>query len=419
MINSQNRLILIVFVALAYLSPALRYSREKETLAGRKFVETSSTNRFDVVPDFKTEIITADPSVPSVHVASLCEMPDGKLCATWYGGSHEGARDVCIYGSTRGPAEGKSWSIPQALVSRASAAQELQRPIKKIGNAMVFADPVGKLRLIYVTVSIGGWSTSSLNLKTSRDGGRTWLPSRRLILSPFFNLSELVKNKACALSDGSWAVPIYHECLAKFPEILWINESPAGELAWSKTRLFGGRSALQPALVPLDSQNAIALCRDCSSMKKIQLTRSTDAGQNWSHPQPIALPNPDSGLDALRLSDGRILLAFNDSSTGRDKLRLALSADAGMTWSRCATLEAERGAEFSYPYLIQGRNGRIHLVYTWKRKSIKHAAFNVEWLNVQPKETLTPLGGPPPGALSAALDPEFKGERLADRDHSL
>ncbi len=88
----------------------------------------------------------------------------------------------------------------------------------------------------------------------------------------------------------------------------------------------------------------------------------------------------------LRLRDGRLLLAFNDSETGRDTLRLAISADGGLNWSRSSTLESEPDAEFSYPFLIQTKDGRIHLVYTWKRQAIKHAEFNLAWLEAQPKE---------------------------------
>jgi predicted neuraminidase len=224
-----------------------------------------------------------------------------------------------------------------------------------------------------------------LNVKTSRDAGQTWGTSQRLTLSPFLNLSELVKNNPAALSDGGWAVPIYQEFLAKFPEILWLNETAGGGLSWSKTRIFGGRSALQPALVPQSQSAAMVLCRDSSAMRKIRLSRSTDVGENWSPPETLTLPNPDSGLDALRLFDGRILLAFNDSSTGRDNLSLALSEDGGLNWTRRVILENEPGAEFSYPYLIQTRDGRLHLVYTWKRKAIKHAVFNLAWLDAQAK----------------------------------
>lgn len=380
------RFVIIALVVLPYVPPLLKHWQENRESAHRTFVVPPSPALLETAPDFKAKLITPAPTVASVHVASVCELPDGSLRAAWYGGSHEGARDVNIFWSVRSPGPDQLWSEPAVLVSRASAMQELRRPIKKVGNAILFADSVGPLRLVYVTISLGGWSTSSLNVKTSRNGGQTWLPSQRLTLSPFFNLSELVKNNPCALSDGGWAVPIYHEFLAKCPEILWLKETPTGELQWSKTRIFGGRSAIQPALVPLDHEAAIALCRDCSPRKKIQFTRSKEQGLDWSPSQSLELPNSDSGLDALRLFDGRILLAFNDSRTGRDNLSLALSEDGGSTWLRCATLESEAGAEFSYPYLIQGRDGRIHLVYTWKRKSIKHAAFNPAWLNAQPKK---------------------------------
>jgi len=382
----QVRAILIALVLLAYLPPAIRLRNEEKISAGRTFVVPAPTRAVTTTPEFKAEPIPTDPVARSVHVASVCEAADGRLCAAWYGGSHEGARDVNIFWSTRAPASDSGWSKPEVLVSAASAAQELRRPIKKVGNAVLFAGSTGQLRLIYVTVSVGGWSTSSLNVKNSRDGGLSWSPSQRLTLSPFFNLSELVKNQPCLLSDGSWALPIYHECLAKFPEILWLNETSTDSLSWRKTRVFGGRSALQPALVPLNAESAIALCRDYSSERRIRLTRSTDAGMNWSTPEPLPLPNSDSGLGAARLSDGRILLAFNDSKTGRDNLRLALSSDEGRSWLRSATLEAEPSEEFSYPFLIQTRDGQIHLVYTWKRKAIKHAAFNLAWLDAQPKD---------------------------------
>jgi predicted neuraminidase len=383
--NPLARSILMVLVVLACLPPVVTSWQEKGKTGQRVFVIPSPAGEAETAPDFKAELITPGPVAPSVHVASVCEGPDGRLNAAWYGGSREGAADVDIFWSQREPGADKPWSKPRALVSRDSAMRELRRPIKKVGNAVLFANGAGQLRLIYVTVSLGGWSTSSLNVKTSRDAGQTWGNSQRLTLSPFFNFSELVKNNPAGLSDGGWAVPIYHEFLAKFPEILWMRETAGGGLSWSKTRLFGGHSALQPALVPLDQRAAIVLCRDSSAMRRIQVSRSTDLGMNWSPPQSLTLPNCDSGLDALRLFDGRMLLAFNDSPTGRDNLSLALSDDGGLNWSRRAILESEPGAEFSYPYLIQARDGRVHLVYTWKRKAIKYAAFNLAWLDTQAK----------------------------------
>ena len=313
------------------------------------------------------------------HVASICELPDGRLVAAWYAGSREGAHDVAIYLSTRAPDDGR-WSSPRAVVTRESAARDLNRYIRKVGNAVIFADGAGRLSLLYVTVSIGGWSGSSLNITTSTDGGATWTQSQRLTLSPFFNLAELVKNAPAGLVYGQWAVPIYHELLSTFPEMLWLDESQEGVRA-TKSRVSAGWFGYQPAITPLDVNAALALLRSDDAANTVSIARTDDGGETWSTPHALDLPNPDAGLDAIRLSDGRLILAFNDSKMGRENLRLALSTDEGQTWARIATLAEEPGADFSYPFLMQASNGEVHLVYTWKRAAIRHVVFNVPWLD--------------------------------------
>jgi len=330
-------------------------------------------------PFFAEEVVNPDSSDAMSHVASLSQLPDGRLVATWYAGSREGAGDVAIYFATRAPADPR-WSSPRAIVTRESATRDLNRYIKKVGNAVVFANPAGKLWLLYVTVSIGGWSGSSLNLTTSMDGGATWSRSERLTLSPFFNLSELAKNAPAALHYGTWAVPIYHELISTFPEVLWLDETQGG-LRATKSRVSAGWFGYQPALMPLSANGALAVLRNDDNSKTVSAARTEDGGRTWSTPQALNLPNADAGLDAVRLSDGRLLLAFNDSKTGRENLRLALSADEGQTWTRVATFAEEPGADFSYPFLMQASNGDVHLVYTWKRTAIRHITFNIAWLD--------------------------------------
>jgi predicted neuraminidase len=336
-------------------------------------------------PFFHEEFINPDSPLPMSHVASICELPDGRLAAAWYAGSREGARDVAIFLSTRAP--GKSaWSKPRSIVTRQSTARDLNRSIDHVGNAVIFADSTGLLELLYASITVGGWSGSSLNLTTSADEGLTWTPSQRLTLSPFFNFTELVKNAPVALTDGSWVVPIYTEFIGKFPELLWLRKC-GGDFLATKSRIAGGRAGFQPALVTLSTNAALAFLRDCSPQRKIAISHTTDAGRTWTSPTDIDLPNADSGLDALRLTDGRLLLAFNDSKIGRENLRLAVSVDAGRTWMRVATLAEEAGSSFSYPFLIQGGDGYVHLVYTWNRKAIKHVEFNAAWLDERQHET--------------------------------
>ena len=261
--------------------------------------------------------------------------------------------------------------------------------MKKVGNALLFSDGSERVNLLYVSIALGGWSASTLNLKTSADGGRTWSPSQRLQLSPFFNLSELVKNQPASLCDGGWAVPIYHEMAGKFSELLWLSEL-GGSMRYRKTRINGGATGFQPALVPLSAKGALVLARDNSPASQLLASRSEDGGDSWSALASAGLPNPRSGLDAIRLRDGRLLLAFNDTRDNRENLRLAVSTDEGAIWQRVnPLLEDESGKEFSYPFLRQSNDGSIHLVYTWKRKGIRHVTFNAAWLDTQ-------LGGKAP-----------------------
>jgi predicted neuraminidase len=354
--------------------PWLRADRSMPAFAIPPHVQSAAAT-----PSLREQFIDPKSPHPMSHVASIGELPDGTLVATWYAGSREGAGDVAIYLSSRASGQ-DGWSPPRAIVTRESAARELNRHIRKVGNSLIFADSAGKLWLLYVTVSIGGWSGSSLNLTTSADRGVTWAPSQRLTLSPFFNLAELVKNAPVALSGGGWAVQIYHELASTFPEVLWLDDA-AGGIRATKSRMSAGWFGYQPALTPIDHSRALALLRDDGSANAVTVARTEDAGETWSPPQPLNLPNPDAGLDAIRLQDGRLLLAFNDAVNSRENLRLAMSSDEGRTWRRVATLAEEPGADFSYPFLMQTRSGDVQLVYTWKRAAIRHVAFNVAWLD--------------------------------------
>ena len=273
-------------------------------------------------------------------------------------------------------------------MDRVSASRELSRYVKKVGNPLLFSDPGGRLWLVYVTIAVGGWSGSSLNITWSDDGGSNWSKSQRLTLSPFFNISELVRNRPLPLSSGGFAVPIYHECLGYFPEILWLqSRSNSPEVHFKKSRMTGGNSFIQPSVVVLSPSAARAFYRCRSYEKAIGTAITNDTGKNWSELQTLSLPNPDSALDALLLSDQRILLVFNDSTANRENLRLAVSHDQGRHWTRIATLDSEPRGEFSYPYMIRTEDGRIHLVYTWDRKRIAHVVFNEAWVDAQMEGT--------------------------------
>jgi predicted neuraminidase len=101
---------------------------------------------------------------------------------------------------------------------------------------------------------------------------------------------------------------------------------------------------------------------------------SNDAGRTWTPMTATRLANPSAGIDAIRLADGRFLLAYNPTSRGRNTLEVAISTD-GQAWRRAVTLEDAPG-EYSYPAMIQSRDGVVHVTYTWNRRRIRHVAID-------------------------------------------
>jgi predicted neuraminidase len=379
---SKRFVILLSLAALIiYAWPMWQWLRDTGQKDPQFVIDPPIAAAENAAPYFSEQFINPVLRGRMVHAASICQLKDGSLAAVWYGGSREGASDTAIYLSTRHPGVSPSWSKPKVVVNGEIASGELRRYVKTVGNCIIFTDYDDRLWLIYVTVSVGGWSGSSLDLKTSSDAGTNWTTSQRLTLSPFLNLAELVRNDPLSLVDGGFTIPIYHEFVGRFPELLRIGagvqDSP---VFFRKSRMAGGRSYIQPTIVPYGPTAAVAFYRNCSDARRVGIAFTGDAGATWSAPRNLDLPNPDSALNALLLSNGNILVAFNDSQHSRENLRLAVSRDRGVNWIRVATLDDMNDQEFSYPYMIKGQNGMIHMVYTWGRKRIKYVQFNEAWI---------------------------------------
>lgn len=311
----------------------------------------------------------------SAHAASLAELPDGRIAAAWFAGSREGAADVAVWYSVLDKA---GWRRPQPIASRESTAGGTFAHVRKIGNPVLYSEG-SWLHLWYVSVAVGGWAGSSLNHSVSTDGGLSWFKPTKLQTSPFANISTLARTAPIPLADGGLGLPIYHEFIAKHGE--WLRLSATGQII-DKVRMTHDRRTLQPAVVALDEQHAFAVLRDAGpGPGQVQTASSSDGGKTWQAGTALPIPNPNASVALLRLPSGRLLLAGNPQN-GREALLLWLSADDGKTWQASRTIEtaADGGAEFSYPALLLGRDGRIHLAYTWRRQGIKHASFSEAWL---------------------------------------
>lgn len=324
--------------------------------------------------EFASELLPS--AAASAHAATLAELPDGRLAAAWFAGSREGASDVAVWFSLR---DAQGWSAPRAIATRASTEAATLAAVRKVGNP-VLAVRSGRLHLWYVSAALGGWAGSSINHAVSADGGSTWSAAEKLVTSPFLNISTLVRTPPLALADGGLGLPVYHEFVAKHGE--WLRLSADGRIV-GKERLSLPRPGLQPAVAALDDRRALALLRDAGAGEgHVLATATADGGATWQALPALPIRNPNASVALLRLASGKLLLAANP---GRDRnvLQLFVSVDEGRTWqaSRIADSSPEKDAEFSYPALLQSRDGRIHLAYTWLRQGIRHVSFGEAWLS--------------------------------------
>lgn len=318
----------------------------------------------------------------AAHAAAATLRDDGKILAAWYEGSREGARDVLINSTLIDP---KNHVLSPALpiASPLQTEQDTWRYVRKVGNAIVHQSSDGRLILMYVSVSFGGWAASNLNIRFSDNGGLSWTPARRIVTSPFINISTLVKSKPLNLSNGNIAIPVYHEFLGKFGELLILD--PQGRVV-NKHRLSWGREAIQPSVVALSETEALALLRDSGEQhKRIASTRTSDGGDTWSPLQWLQLPNPNAAVAALTTKDGNIIMVFNNDEEERNNLSLAISTNLGKDWRVIHAFEDQepvpgKKIKFSYPYLIRGNDNDYHLFYTWQKHRIKYIHFNDAWL---------------------------------------
>ncbi len=318
----------------------------------------------------QSEFIYETAPFPSCHASTIAETPRG-LVVAWFGGTREGAPDVRIWSSRF--AEGK-WSAP-AEVATGTGADGKQAACF---NPVLFQAKDGPLLLFYKSGGHPqGWAAF---WKTSADSGATWSAATALpegFVGP-------VKNKPVLLSDGSLLCGSSIET-RESPSKWRVQFERTADLGatWTKTDFLNDGlaiSAIQPSILFLGGEKLLAIGRTRQS-RLFQIT-SDDLGKTWGAMKLIALPNPNSGTDAVTLRDGRHLLIYNHTAKGRTPLNLALSRD-GTNWEAALTLENEPG-EYSYPAIIQTADGLVHATYTWKRQRVRHVVIDPAKLQTRP-----------------------------------
>ncbi|MBO5625549.1 MAG: family 78 glycoside hydrolase catalytic domain [Prevotella sp.] len=346
---------------------------------------------------------------PQCHSASIVETTKGDLVATYFGGTKERNPDVSIWVS-RKPKGSKTWTAPQMVADgvelkplkpnpegKVSQVVTPQKPAFKgkfmpipewaswktnrgeaaIGNnyreacwnPVLYQVPGGELQLYFkIGPNVAGWKGWVCR---SKDGGKTWSQREPLpdgIYGP-------VKNKP-VLSKGRLIAPTSDE---RDGWKLYFEYSDDMGKTWKRSPFVEadeGMKAIQPSIIFLPDGRLQAVCRTRS--RHVGITYSSDNGETWSKLQLIDTPNNNSGIDAVTLQDGSFAMICNhwpiepDKEKGaRTPLALLKSKD-GIHWEHWMTLEDSPISQYSYPSIIQTKDGHIHVVYTWRRERVKH-----------------------------------------------
>ena len=317
----------------------------------------------------KSEFIFETAPFPQCHASTIAETKAG-LVAAWFGGTRERNPDVGIWLSRH---VGDSWTPPVEVANGVGFSTN-RFPC---WNPVLFQPKTGPLLLFYkVGPSPSTWWGM---LTTSADGGKTWSKPRRLpdgILGP-------IKNKPVQLANGDILCPSSTEGETGW-RVHFERTSDLGQTWKSTPPINDGKeiSAIQPSILFYPGDRLQALGR--TKQGKIFEIWSSDVGKTWGKMTLTSLPNPNSGIDAVTLKDGRQLLVYNHNGTpkGRSPLNVAVSSD-GKEWQAALVLEDEPGSEFSYPAVIQTSDGLVHITYTWKRWRIKHVVIDPAKLDLR------------------------------------
>ncbi|MEV6160179.1 exo-alpha-sialidase [Nonomuraea sp. NPDC052129] len=382
----------------------------------------------DADPD-RHEAYLIAPAVQN-HAANIMALGNGDLGCVWFGGTQEGVADISIWFS-RLEKGAEAWSTPTRLSDDLTRSEQ---------NPVLFPTPADELWLLYTAQRAGNQDTAEVRCRISRDDGHTWGPVRTLFPATSRG-GVFVRQPVLVLPSGRWLLPVFN-CVTT-PGKRWVGDRDTSSLmisddegrTWREQPVPESTGCVHMNVHLLADGTLLALFRSRWA-DAIYASRSTDEGETWSVPAVTELPNNNSSIQYVTLSDDRLALVFNASSaadaverrvslydeidddglaatpaspTGEESaavggdertafwgaprapMTLALSADGGRTWpirrdlevgdGYCLTNNSRDGLnrEFSYPSIQETADGDLHIVFTYHRRVIKYVRVRPEW----------------------------------------
>ncbi|TDE11654.1 sialidase family protein [Dyadobacter psychrotolerans] len=352
-----------------------------------------------------------------VHGSSLVSLNNGDFLAAWFQGSGERtADDVKIMGARLKKGE-KNWSAPFLMADTPNIPD---------CNPVLFLNAEGKLFLVWIAVQANLWEQSILRFRTSVDFGRTGAPvwnwQDNILLKPDQKFAEEIELKFKDLPEfnGGWAgyAPKYDELIVEASKdatkrsIGWMTRIkplllPNGKIvlplysdgfnmsimaisddngtSWLPGLPLVGRGPIQPAVVKRKNGNLVAYARDSGDEpNRVHFSESADNGKSWTASKKTDIPNTAS-VELLVLQDGKWAFLGNDIDNGRHQLSLRISDDEGKTWKWKTFVENDESKKggYSYPSLIQTKDGLLHMTYSYHPEKTKKS---IRYVVVDPKK---------------------------------
>lgn len=348
-----------------------------------------------------------------VHGSSVVELPNGDFLLAWFQGSGERkADDVQIMGA-RLKKGAHTWSDPFELADT---------PDLPDCNPVLFMVE-GKLCLVWIAVLANRWENSILRMRSTTafegSGAPDWQWQDNILLKPDDRFADEVVAKLEELpaQHHGWSAyaPEYDKLTAEAAKdagkrsIGWMTRikpivsgrrillplysdgfnlsllaiSDDGGQSWKPSLPIVGRGPIQPALAQRTNGTLVAYMRDSGDAPtRVQVSESNDGGWSWTAARKSDIPNGAS-VDVLVLADGRWAMLGNDVDDGRYRMSLYLSDDEGETWPVKFPLEddASKKGRYSYPSLIQGTDGLLHMTYSYH---VRDGEKTIKYVTVKP-----------------------------------
>ena len=356
------------------------------------------------------------------HGSCIVECPDGTLLTCWFHGSGERkSDDVAIFGARKKP--GGQWSKPFVMADT---------PEFPDTNCCMIIDSEKRLWLLWPTIQANLWESALMKYKISTDYEKmedapNWSVEKVLHIKPGERFPKLIRRKTAEyLSDKTLSSFLIGAAAHNFKQaddkltrrLGWFTRAhpyvdPSGRMvvglysdgfsfaltavtddngaSWKFSEPIVGDGNIQPSFARRKDGTLVAYMRDNGSPpNRVHVAESGDVGLTWGkvydHPE---LANPGAGLELANLRDGRFIVVYNDTESGRHRLAVAVSNDEGNTFPIKRYLEKTEpgGGEFHYPSIIESKDGSLHCTYSCfvrkdgkRLKSIKYAKFNMDWI---------------------------------------